>query len=65
MASSDAARPVGLGIRAFLIVAAPLAFLGGCQLTLLAEHTDEFWACTIALPSGSSARCSPGRSTAT
>jgi hypothetical protein len=43
-------RPVGLGIRAFLWVATPLAFLGGMQVTLLAEHTETYWAWTIALP---------------
>lgn len=32
-------RPVGFGIRAFLLVATPLAFLGGTQVTLLSEHT--------------------------
>src|SRR5215207_10112277 len=51
MASLDPRpRPVGRGIRAFLFVATPLAFLGGAQLTLLSEHTEEFWAWTIALP---------------
>ena len=43
-------RPVGLGIRAFLLVATPLAFLGGTQVTLLSEHTETYWAWTIALP---------------
>jgi hypothetical protein len=43
-------RPVGFGIRAFLWVAAPLAFLGGAQVTLLSEHTRTYWAWTIALP---------------
>jgi len=43
-------RPVGSGIRAFLWVAAPLAFLGGMQVTLLSEHTEQYWAWTIALP---------------
>jgi len=43
-------RPVGSGIRAFLWVAAPLAFLGGMQVTLLSEHTERYWAWTIALP---------------
>jgi hypothetical protein len=43
-------RPVGSGIRAFLWVAAPLAFLGGTQLTLLSRHTETYWAWTIALP---------------
>ncbi|HKE78552.1 MAG TPA: hypothetical protein VKB54_04560 [Solirubrobacteraceae bacterium] len=43
-------RPVGFGIRAFLWVAAPLAFLGGAQVTLLSEHTETYWAWTIALP---------------
>jgi hypothetical protein len=43
-------RPVGFGIRAFLWVATPLAFLGGTQVTLLAGHTEKFWAWTIALP---------------
>jgi hypothetical protein len=43
-------RPVGFGIRAFLLVATPLAFLGGTQVTLLSEHTQTYWAWTIALP---------------
>jgi hypothetical protein len=43
-------RPVGFGIRAFLLVATPLAFLGGTQVTLLSEHTATYWAWTIALP---------------
>ena len=43
-------RPVGFGIRAFLLVATPLAFLGGTQVTLLSEHTETYWAWTIALP---------------
>src|SRR5512132_4288925 len=43
-------RPVGSGIRAFLLVATPLAFLGGTQVTLLSEHTQTYWAWTIALP---------------
>jgi hypothetical protein len=43
-------RPVGAGVRAFLWVAAPLAFLGGAQVTLLSEHTATYWAWTIALP---------------
>jgi hypothetical protein len=43
-------RPVGFGIRAFLWVATPLAFLGGMQVTLLAEHTETYWAWTIAVP---------------
>jgi hypothetical protein len=43
-------RPVGFGIRAFLVVATPLAFLGGTQVTLLSKHTAKFWAWTIALP---------------
>lgn len=43
-------RPVGFGIRAFLLIATPLAFLGGMQVTLLAEHTETYWAWTIALP---------------
>ena len=43
-------RPVGFGIRAFLLVATPLAFLGGAQVTLLSEHTEAYWAWTIALP---------------
>jgi hypothetical protein len=43
-------RPVGLGIRAFLWTAAPLAFLGGTQVTLLSKHTGKYWAWTIALP---------------
>ena len=43
-------RPVGSGIRAFLLVAAPLAFLGGTQVTLLSAHTETYWAWTIALP---------------
>jgi hypothetical protein len=43
-------RSVGVGIRAFLWVAAPLAFLGGAQVTLLSEHTKTYWAWTIALP---------------
>jgi hypothetical protein len=43
-------RPVGLGIRAFLLVATPLAFLGGTQVTLLSGHTETYWAWTIALP---------------
>jgi hypothetical protein len=43
-------RPVGLGIRAFLLVAAPLAFAGGCQVALLSGNTEKFWAWTIALP---------------
>jgi hypothetical protein len=42
-------RPVGFGIRAFLLVAAPLAFLGGTQVTLLSAHTETYWAWTIAL----------------
>jgi hypothetical protein len=41
---------VGFGIRAFLFVATPLAFLGGTQVTLLSEHTETYWAWTIALP---------------
>jgi hypothetical protein len=41
---------VGFGIRAFLLVATPLAFLGGTQVTLLSEHTETYWAWTIALP---------------
>jgi len=45
-----ATRPVGFGIRAFLLAATPLAFLGGTQVTLLSGHTDTFWAWTIALP---------------
>jgi hypothetical protein len=43
-------RPVGFGIRAFLWVATPLAFLGGTQVTLLSRHTETYWAWTIALP---------------
>ena len=43
-------RPVGVGIRVFLLVATPLAFLGGTQVTLLSEHTETYWAWTIALP---------------
>jgi hypothetical protein len=43
-------RPVGFGIRAFLLVATPLAFLGGTQVTLLSAHTETYWAWTIALP---------------
>ena len=43
-------RPVGSGIRAFLLVATPLAFLGGAQVTLLSKHTEKYWAWTIALP---------------
>jgi hypothetical protein len=43
-------RPVGFGIRAFLWVAAPLAFLGGAQVTLLSRQTETYWAWTIALP---------------
>ena len=43
-------RPVGIGIRAFLLAATPLAFAGGCQVALLSGHTDKFWAWTIALP---------------
>jgi hypothetical protein len=43
-------RPVGFGIRAFLLVATPLAFLGGSQVTLLSAHTETYWAWTIALP---------------
>jgi len=43
-------RRVGFGIRAFLWVAAPLAFLGGAQVTLLCTHTGTHWAWTIALP---------------
>jgi hypothetical protein len=43
-------RRVGSGIRAFLLVAAPLAFLGGTQVTLLSGHTETYWAWTIALP---------------
>jgi hypothetical protein len=43
-------RPVGFGIRAFLWVATPLAFLGGAQVTLLSGHTETHWAWTIALP---------------
>jgi hypothetical protein len=43
-------RPVGFGIRAFLWVATPLAFLGGTQVTLLSRHTETHWAWTIALP---------------
>jgi hypothetical protein len=43
-------RPVGFGIRAFLLVATPLAFLGGTQVTLLSKHTETYWAWTIALP---------------
>jgi hypothetical protein len=43
-------RPVGFGIRAFLLVATALAFLGGAQVTLLSEHTETYWAWTIALP---------------
>jgi hypothetical protein len=43
-------RPVGFGIRAFLLVATPLAFLGGTQVTLLSEHTETYWAWMIALP---------------
>jgi hypothetical protein len=43
-------RQVGFGIRAFLLAAAPLAFLGGTQVTLLSEHTETYWAWTIALP---------------
>jgi hypothetical protein len=43
-------RRVGSGIRVFLLVAAPLAFLGGTQVTLLSEHTERYWAWTIALP---------------
>jgi hypothetical protein len=43
-------RPVGLGIRGFLLAATPLAFLGGTQVTLLSEHTETYWAWTIALP---------------
>jgi len=51
MAAVDSRRrPVGAGIRAFLLVAAPLAFLGGTQVTLLSEHTETYWAWTIALP---------------
>jgi hypothetical protein len=34
-AMDDRVRPVGFGIRAFLLVAAPLAFLGGAQVALL------------------------------
>jgi hypothetical protein len=33
-----------------LLVATPLAFLGGAQVTLLSEHTETYWAWTIALP---------------
>jgi hypothetical protein len=43
-------RPVGSGIRAFLLVATPLAFLGGAQVTLLSEHTETYRAWTIAVP---------------
>lgn len=43
-------RPVASGIRAFLLVATPLAFLGGTQVTLLSEHTETYWAWTIAAP---------------
>jgi hypothetical protein len=43
-------RPVGIGIRAFLLAATPLAFAGGCQVALLSEHTETYWAWTIALP---------------
>jgi hypothetical protein len=43
-------RPVASGIRAFLLVATPLAFLGGTQVTLLSKHTEKYWAWTIALP---------------
>jgi hypothetical protein len=43
-------RPVGFGIRAFLLAATPLAFLGGAQVTLLSQHTETYWAWTIALP---------------
>ena len=43
-------RPVGVGVRSFLWVAAPLAFLGGTQVTLLAKHTETYWAWTIAVP---------------
>ena len=43
-------RPVGFGIRVFLLVATPLAFLGGAQVALLCRHTETYWAWTIALP---------------
>jgi hypothetical protein len=43
-------RPVGRGIRAFLLVATPLAFLGGAQVALLSGHTEAYWAWTVALP---------------
>jgi hypothetical protein len=43
-------RPVGFGIRGFLLVATPLAFLGGAQVALLCRHTATYWAWTIALP---------------
>ena len=35
-------RQVGFGIRAFHLVATPLAFLGGTQVTLLSEHTETY-----------------------
>jgi hypothetical protein len=50
LAVDSRVRPVGFGIRAFLLVATPLAFLGGTQVTLLSEHTQTYWAWTIALP---------------
>jgi hypothetical protein len=49
-AMDSRSRPVGFGIRAFLLVATPLAFLGGAQVTLLSKHTGTYWAWTIALP---------------
>jgi hypothetical protein len=50
LAAQHDLRPVGFGIRAFLLVATPLAFLGGTQVTLLSRHTETYWAWTIALP---------------
>ena len=50
MSVDSSPRLVGIGIRAFLSAATPLAFLGGTQVALLSEHTEKYWAWTIALP---------------
>jgi hypothetical protein len=47
-------RPVGFGIRAFLLVATHLAFLGGSQVTLLARHTWHPSECSCGRESTSS-----------
>lgn len=43
-------RPVSRGMRGFLYVAIALTFAAGTQLVVLADHTDRYFAWSIAVP---------------